>query len=95
MSFLAIIFGDSKSIEYVALIKLNTSLVASSNLNCFQFLYMKLIPISFMQCQKCRNFTQFPGVEICGKTQFPHSFERFAQNSAENLSFHKISTPGN
>ena len=36
-----------------------------------------------MHCVKCRNFTWFPGVESCGKTQFPQSFERSTLKSAE------------
>ena len=30
-----------------------------------------------------------------GKAQFPHSVGQIAQNYAEAVSFHKISTPGN
>ena len=33
--------------------------------------------------------------KFCGKAQFPHSFGRIAQNYAETVSLHKISTPGN
>ena len=33
--------------------------------------------------------------KVCGKTQFPHSFRRFAQNYAETVPFHKISILGN
>ena len=33
--------------------------------------------------------------KFCGKTQFPHSFGRFARNYAETASFHQISTPRN
>ena len=31
---------------------------------------------------------------FCGKVQLPHSFDRFAANSAEFVPFHKIFTPG-
>ena len=30
---------------------------------------------------------------FCGKAQFPHSFERIAQNYAETVPFYKIPTP--
>ena len=33
--------------------------------------------------------------KFCGKTQFLHSFGRFARNYAETVPFRKISTPGN
>ena len=33
--------------------------------------------------------------KFCGKAQFPHSFGRFARNSAETLPFSKISKPEN
>ena len=33
--------------------------------------------------------------KVCGKGQFPQSFGRTAQNSAETMPFRKISTPGN
>ena len=33
--------------------------------------------------------------KFCGKAQFSHSFGQFAQNYAETVPFHKISTPGN
>ena len=33
--------------------------------------------------------------KFCGKTQFWHSFEQFAQNYAETVRFHKVNTPGN
>ena len=33
--------------------------------------------------------------KFCGKTQFPHSLGQIAQNYAETVPFHKISTPGN
>ena len=33
--------------------------------------------------------------KFCGKAQFPNSFGQFAQNYAEAVPFHKISTPGN
>ena len=33
--------------------------------------------------------------KFCGKVQFSHCFGRFAQNYAETVPFHKISTPGN
>ena len=33
--------------------------------------------------------------KFCREAQFPHSFWRIAQNYAETVSFHKISTPGN
>ena len=45
--------------------------------------------------KKCRNFTEFHGVEFCGKAQFPHSFGWIARNYAETVPFHKIFTPGN
>ena len=46
-------------------------------------------------CEKCRNFTKFPSVEIWWKAQFPHSFGRIAQNYAKTVPVYKISTPGN
>ena len=45
-------------------------------------------------CEKYRNYTSFPGVEI-GKAQFPHSFGQIVQNSVETVPFHNISTPAN
>ena len=45
--------------------------------------------------EKYHNFTWFPGVRICGKAQFPHSFGCFSRNYAETVPFCKISTPGN
>ena len=33
--------------------------------------------------------------KFCGKSQFPHSFGRFARNYAETVPFHKISILGN
>ena len=33
--------------------------------------------------------------KFCGKTQFPQSLVRIAQNYAEIVPFHKIFTPGN
>ena len=33
--------------------------------------------------------------KFCGKAQFPYSFGRIAQNYAETVHFHKISTTGN
>ena len=35
----------------------------------------------------------FVVLKFCGKAQFPHSFERFAQNYAESVPFHKIFIP--
>ena len=32
--------------------------------------------------------------KFCGKEQFPNSLGRLAQNYAETVPFHKISTPG-
>ena len=46
------------------------------------FIYNKL------HCEKYRNFTQLPGVEILWKSSF-----RIV--SGENVPFHKISTPEN
>ena len=46
-------------------------------------------------CEKYRNFTWFPGVEICEKARFPHSFGRIARNYAHAVPFCKISIPGN
>ena len=34
-------------------------------------------------------------MDFCGKAQFQHSFGQIAQNYAEAVPFHKISTPGN
>ena len=33
--------------------------------------------------------------KFCGQTQFAYSFGRFAQNYAETVPFHNISTPRN
>ena len=48
-----------------------------------------------MHSAKYRNFTWFPGVESCGKTQFPQSFGRSTLNSAKlcvstEFSLHEI-----
>ena len=46
----------------------------------------------------CKNTVISPNFlawKFCGKAQFLHSFEQFAQNYAETVPFHKISTPGN
>ena len=48
-----------------------------------------------IHCVKCRFSPNFPVWKFCGKVQFPQSFGRFAQNSAEIVLFDKISTPGN
>ena len=50
---------------------------------------------SMFHCVKYRNFTNFLVCKFCEKTQFPHSFGRFAQNYAEDVPFHKISIPEN
>ena len=45
----------------------------------------------------CRQFGQKQSLhkmEQLEKEQFPHSFGQFAQNYAETVPFHKISTPG-
>ena len=39
--------------------------------------------------------SNFLAWKLCEKAQFPHSFGRIAQNYAETVPFHKISTPGN
>ena len=39
-----------------------------------------------------RNFLVW---KLCGKAQFPQSFEQFVRNYEENVHFHKISTAGN
>ena len=33
--------------------------------------------------------------KFCGKSQFPHSFGRFARNYGRTVPFHKIPIPGN
>ena len=50
---------------------------------------------SIFHCVKYRNFTNFLVLKFCKKTEFPHSFGRFAQYYAEDVSFHKISIAEN
>ena len=46
----------------------------------------------FCHCQKYRNFTNFPGLEILWKGTVAR---KIARNYAETVAFHKISTPEN
>ena len=51
--------------------------------------------ISPKHCVKTVISANFLVWKFCGKVQFLHSFGRIAQNYAETVPFHKISTPGN
>ena len=41
--------------------------------------------LRLFHCVKYRNFTNFLVRKFCGKAQFPHSFERMAQNYVETV----------
>ena len=72
----------------------NQNLESELESNCNNF----KLDILFSVSNTVKNIVISPNFlmwKFCEKKQFPHSFGRFARNSAETVPFLKISTPGN